>query len=167
MGGEKMTISQLIETMIGFPEGNLHDIDHLLRVWGYARTTGEQEGLDADAQYVLEAAALTHDIACPLCRERYGGAYGKRQEREGAPMVRRFLADSGMSRAQIERVSWLVGHHHTFTNVDGIDHQILLEADYIANASEGGRTADNIRRFAKTLCRTETGKRLLHAIFGV
>ena len=27
-------------------------------------------------------------------------------------------------------------HHHTYTGVDGIDYQILLEADYLVNADE-------------------------------
>ena len=49
-------------------------------------------------------------------------------------MVRDFLADTGMSEEQIERVAYLVGHHHTFIGIDGIDYQILVEADYIANA---------------------------------
>lgn len=33
------------------------------------------------------------------------------QEQESAPLVREFLADNGMTAAQIERVAYLVGHH--------------------------------------------------------
>ena len=33
-----MTIAQIMEKMIAFSEGNIHDIDHLIRVWSYART---------------------------------------------------------------------------------------------------------------------------------
>ena len=65
-----MTIAQILSKMIAASNGNIHDIDHLLRVWAYARTIGELEGLDAETQYLLEVAAITHDIACPLC----GGA---------------------------------------------------------------------------------------------
>ena len=36
---------------------------------------------------------------------------GKYQEQESAPLVREFLADTGMTAAQIERVAYLVGHH--------------------------------------------------------
>ena len=35
----------------------------------------------------------------------------KYQEQESAPLVREFLADTGMTAAQIERVAYLVGHH--------------------------------------------------------
>ena len=41
-----MTISQIMEKMIAFSNGNIHDIDHLIRVWTYAKTIGELEGLD-------------------------------------------------------------------------------------------------------------------------
>ena len=62
-----MTIAQIMEKMIAFSEGNIHDITHLSCVWTYAKTIGELEGLDADTQFILEVAAITHDIACPLC----------------------------------------------------------------------------------------------------
>ncbi len=65
-----MTIAQIMEKMIAFSEGNIHDITHLSCVWTYAKTIGELEGLDADTQFILEVAAITHDIACPLCRKK-------------------------------------------------------------------------------------------------
>ena len=69
-----------MERMIAFSDGNFHDIDHLIRVWTYAKTIGELEGLDANKQNILEVAAITHDIACPLSREKYGNTNGKHQE---------------------------------------------------------------------------------------
>ncbi len=162
-----MTVAQLMERMIAFSEGNIHDIDHFVRVWNYARTIGELEGLDAGTQYVLEIAAIVHDIACPLCRKKYGNTNGRHQEAEGAPMAAAFLKDSGMSAAQIERVAWLVGHHHTLTDIEGIDCQILIEADYIANATENGWSGANVRSFTDKVVRTAAGRRLIASIFGV
>ncbi len=86
-----MKIAEILKKMIDFSNGNIHDIDHFIRVWTYARTIAEMEGLDAETQAVLEVAAITHDIACPLCREKYGDTNGKHQEAEGVPMVRDFL----------------------------------------------------------------------------
>ena len=82
-------------------------------------------------------------------------------------MAAAFLEDSGMTAAQVERVSYLVGHHHTFTDIDGIDWQILVEADYIANATENGYSLNNVRNFAERMFKTAAGKRLLKSIFGV
>ena len=160
-----MTISQIMEKMIAFSKGNIHDIDHLIRVWTYAKTIGELEGLDRETQYILETAAITHDIACPLCREKYGNTNGKLQEKEGEPLVREFLSGSGMTDAQISRVAFLVGHHHTFTDIDGEDYQILVEADYITNASENGYSEENIRSFMQKIMKTKSGKKLLQEVF--
>lgn len=134
-----MTISQIIEKMIAFSEGNIHDIDHFIRVWTYAKTIGELESLDANTQYILEIAAIIHDIACPLCREKYGNTNGKHQEAEGMPMAKEFLRDT--------------------------DHQILLEADYIANASENGYSKKNVENFIKRIMQTDRGKELTRQIF--
>ena len=41
-----------------------------------------------------------------------------------------------VSEQKVERIIWLVTHHHTYTNIDGIDYQILIEADFLVNASE-------------------------------
>lgn len=158
-------IAELMARMIAFSEGNLHDIDHFIRVWTYAKTIGELEGLDGETQFILELAAITHDIACPLCRAKYGNTNGKHQEAEGAVLVRDFLGGFDLSPAIKERVAWLVGHHHSFTDVQGLDHQILLEADYLANASENGWSKHKIRLFRDRFMRTESGKRLAQELF--
>ena len=87
-----MITATAIQRMIEFYKGNLHDINHFLKVWAMAKTIGELEGLDAHAQSVLELTAVVHDIACPLCREKYGSASGKNQELESPPLVEAFFA---------------------------------------------------------------------------
>ena len=160
-----MNISQIMEKMIAFSNGNLHDMNHFMCVWTYAKTIGELEGLDRKTQETLEIAAIAHDIACPLCREKYRNTNGKRQEEEGGPLVRSFLADAGLSAEQVDRVAYLVSHHHTYTDIDGIDYQILIEADYIVNASESGYSPENRKNFLEEHMKTESGKRLLRSTF--
>ena len=160
-----MTVSQIMERMIAFSDGNIRDINHLICVWSYAKTIGELEKLDLDTQFILEVTAITHDIACPLCRRKYGNADGKLQEREGDPLVRSFLSDKGLTEVQIERVAFLVGHHHTLAGIDGLDWQILVEADYIVNAVENGYSLQNISHFIENNMRTESGKRLARSVF--
>ena len=159
-----MQISEIMEKMLAFSNGNIHDIDHLIRVWTYAKTIGELEKLDTGTQYILEAAAIVHDIACPLCREKYGNTNGKLQETEGERMVHEFFAGTDLSTEQIGRIAFLVGHHHTYTDVDGADYQILLEADYIANASENGYSEKNVRSFMEKIMRTASGRRLAEIV---
>ena len=49
----------------------------------------------------------------------------------------------GFSDSLIDRVCFLVGHHHTYTEIDGIDFQILVEADFLVNAREEKMTKSN------------------------
>ena len=160
-----MLIASATEKMIDFYKGNLHDIDHFLKVWALAKTIGESEGLDAHTQQVLELAAVVHDIACPLCREKYGNTNGKNQELESPPLVDAFLASLPASPQDAARVSWLVAHHHTYTNVGGPDHQILLEADFLVNAGESCFAPSAIQNARTRLFRTPTGLHLLDSMF--
>ena len=160
-----MTVSSATEKMIAFSNGNIHDIDHFIKVWAYAKTIGELEHLDAETQYILELAAITHDIACPLCREKYGSTNGKYQEAEGAPRVRGFFQNTDLTAAQIDRIAYLVGHHHTFTDVNGMDYQILLEADYIVNAAENRYSKEKIEHFISETAKTEHGIKLIREVF--
>ena len=162
-----MTTAQIMQKMITYSDGNIHDIDHFIRVWTYARTIGELEHLDGETQYILEAAAILHDIACPLCRKKYGNTEGRHQEEEGTELAWEFLSDAGVTEEQRKRIAYLVGHHHTFTGIDGLDWQILVEADYIANATENAYSKHNVRSFIQTVMKTDSAKRLAAAVFGL
>ena len=74
---------------------------------------------------------------------------------------------SGMTEAQIARVAYLVGHHHTLRNIHGPDYQILIEADYIANASENGYGKQSVMHFMDTVMKTASGKHLAASVLGI
>lgn len=79
--------------------GNLHDINHLICVWTYAKTIGELEGLEQETQTTLEIAAITHDIACPLCRRKYGNTIGKHRRRKALHWCGPFFPIRGYRRS--------------------------------------------------------------------
>jgi len=161
-----MTVSEIATRMIKYSKGNLHDINHFLKVYAYAKTIGECEKLDSKTQEVLEVAAIMHDIACPLCREKYGNTNGQYQETEGRILAEEFLVGSGYSHEFIERVVFLVGHHHTLKDIAGMDYQILIEADYLVNADESNYSEANNRNVMEHIFKTETGIALLKSIYG-
>ena len=160
-----MNIGEITKKMIEYYNGSLHDINHFLKVHAYAKTIGECEGLDELTQTSLEVAAILHDIACPLCREKYGHADGAHQEKEGPALAIQFLKGSGLPQVCVGRVVYLVGHHHTPEKVDGPDYQILLEADYLVNADEGNYTREHMEQTLNTMFRTPTGKALLQSMY--
>lgn len=160
-----MNVSEVMKKMIIYSNGNLHDINHFQKVYFYAKTIGECEQLDAKELKILEIAAILHDIACPLCREKYGNTNGKKQEIEGMPLVRQFFEETDIETDILNRVEYLVGHHHTLTDIKGMDYQILIEADYLVNADESQYSQENIRSTMEKIYKTKTGKELLQSIY--
>ena len=106
-----MKKAQMIQKMIDFYEGSVHDVEHFLKVLSYAGMIGKLEGLDEKTQDILEMAAIVHDIACPLCREKYGNTDGKHQEIESEGLLRPFLFEFNLAEEVLERVIYLVSHH--------------------------------------------------------
>ena len=162
-----MDVSEIMTRMIAYSKGNLHDVDHLLRVWGYAHTIANQENIDEKTKFIIEVAAIVHDIACPLCRIKYGNTNGKYQEKEGIVLTREFLSSCALEEDMIERIAYLVGHNHTLTNIDVMDYQILIEADFIANATENKYSDEKVLHFINRVMKTESGKRLTKAVFNL
>jgi len=91
-----VTVSEIIVKMVKQSNGNLHDIGHFMKVYAYAKTIAECEKIAPEEQKTVEIAAVIHDIACPLCREKYGNTNGKLQEQEGVILAREFLKGSGL-----------------------------------------------------------------------
>lgn len=161
----KVPVKDMMLKMIFLNTGDKWLANHLLKVWGYASLIGEKELSNDTSRSILEVSAVLHDIAIPLCREKYGSARGDLQEKEGAVLAREFLAEYELPDDFKEKVIWLVGHHHTVTDVTMPEHRILLEADYLVNADEGNRTKEQILEAKARIFRTETGIKLLESIF--
>lgn len=105
----------------------------------------------------MEVASIVHDIACPLCREKYGHTVGKMQELEGPPLAEVFLKSLGYADDFISRICFLVGHHHSYDEVDDMGYHILLEADFLVNTFESRYSSDAIEKAAMTIFKTKTG----------
>ncbi len=160
-----MKVAQIIKKMVEFSNGNLHDIKHFLKVWSYAKTIAELENIDEHTLYVLELACVVHDIACPLCREKYGNTNGANQELESPALLESFFKDTDLSATDLDRIIYLVSHHHTYTNVEGLDYQILLEADFLVNADESSLPTKSILSFRDKVFKTQAGTELLNEIY--
>ncbi len=160
-----MIISQVFIKMIESSDKNYHDINHFIKMYGLAKAIGEMEKLSEKEQMTLEIASIIHDIACPLCREKYGNTNGENQEKEGMILADKFLAFFDIPEDIKDRVVFLVGNHHTYDNIDGVDYQILLEADYLVNAFESDYSKEDVEVALRDVFRTETGVRLLREMY--
>ena len=155
----------LYREMMAYDAGDPARIQHFVKVHSFAQAIGKAEKLEEEIQFILECAALVHDIGIKLAEAKYGKSDGKFQEQEGPAEAEKMLRVIGFEEAVIERVSYLVGHHHTYTNIDGMDYQILVEADFLVNYFENGNSADTIQKSVEKIFKTKTGKDMAETMF--
>ena len=138
-------------------------IAHTLKVFGYAQGIAAGEGVTGQEREIIEYAALFHDVGIPAGMAECGSGAGPIQERLGAPiameMTKRYVSDPAI----IERVGYLVGHHHSFGIRGQRDLQILFEADWLVNLIESAEKYDRKIVYEKHFG-TETGKEYFHHV---
>lgn len=159
---EKLTIK-----MIEYFRGDPKRIQHFIKVRSFARAIAIGENVGEDALFIIETAALVHDIGIKRAEAEYGECGGKLQEQLGPPEALKMLDELGFPELVTERVCYLVSKHHTYTNIDVRDHQILIEADFIVNLYEDGESEEAVRTALDRIFKTETGKKLCSDVFGI
>lgn len=164
-----MEILALQQQMITYMGGDPRRIQHFIKVYAFAKMIGILEKLPAKTQYILEAAALTHDIGIRMGEKKYGPGMvtGKVQEQEGPGVAEKMLTELGCDADVIQRVCFLIGHHHTFENITGADYQILVEADYLVNLYEDGLPLENVETALEQIFKTPSGIKLCKTMFGI
>ncbi len=162
------TIQQLSLAMINYDNGDPKRIQHTTKVHAYAALIGRGEKLDDDTQFVLESAALVHDIGIRASEKKFGHQNGKLQEQEGPAVAKNLLTQiGGYTNAQIERICWLVAHHHTYHVCNDIDYQILIEADFLVNLFEDNEPKDAVLAVRNNIFKTKSGLKMLDDMFGI
>lgn len=158
-------IDELFTETVKYFEGDVKRIQHFTKVYSYAALIGRLEGLDGREQFTLETASIVHDIGIKNAEQKYGECSGKLQEKEGPPVAEKMLKSLGFDEEIISRVCFLVGNHHTYKNIDGIDFQILAEADLIVNFCEENTDKISIKNALESVFKTPGGISLCKAIF--
>jgi HD superfamily phosphodiesterase len=153
-------LAELIKAMIEYEQGVPRRVGHFLKVHGYARTIGELEGLPPDSQFILETASIVHDIGIRPSLEKYGSSAGKHQEQEGGAAAKAMLETLAFPLDVTRRVCYLVEHHHTYTDVNGTDYQILLEADFLVNMLEERMERAAVQSAYDKIFKTGSGRQL-------
>lgn len=156
---------KLIEKMMEYYAGDPKRVQHFLKVYEFAKLIGESESLDAETMHILRTAAIVHDIGIKISEEKYGSSNGKYQEKEGPAVAEPMLLTLGYDEAVIDRVLFLIAHHHTYNEIEGLDYQILVEADFLVNLFEDGSSRETAEKVRKNIFRTKTGIKYLGHLF--
>ncbi len=160
-------INKLHSEMIHLYRGDSKRIQHFCKVHSYAKLIAELENIGEEKQFVLEATALTHDIGIHICEEKYGNCNGKLQEKEGPALAERLLNSLGFDETVSKRVQYLIAHHHTYSDIDGIDYQILVEADFLVNLHEDNASKVAIENAYNNIFRTQAGRKICRDMYGL
>jgi HD superfamily phosphodiesterase len=140
-------------------------IQHSVKVFAFAQNIARNEQCSEDLVFTLSLAAILHDIGIRNAEEKYHSSAGNYQEREGPPVAEKLMEDLTMEKSVKDRILYLIGNHHTYTNINGIDYQILIEADFLVNIFEDRLHKESIDSIKKNIFRTKSGITLLDTLY--
>lgn len=157
-----MCIDEVVEKMKWVFTDVPYGIEHTQRVWNNATSIMDGEDVVDKTREIVSLAAILHDIGAVEAQRKYGSMEGRFQEIEGPPIAQPILERAGVPREISDRVCYIVGHHHTPAKIDGVDFQILWEADYLEylQFGEGDQDQETLRRAITENFRTTTGRHL-------
>ncbi|MCF8357712.1 MAG: HD domain-containing protein [Prolixibacteraceae bacterium] len=158
-------IASILGKMILYYGEDVRRINHALKVYGFARCIARQEKLSEKEILIVEIASVLHDIGIKEAERKYNSSSGKYQEVEGPPVARELLDGMNIEPQMLERVCYLIGNHHSYQKIDGLDFQILVEADFLVNVFENEMPAHSIEAVKKRYFKTETGGKFLENMY--
>lgn len=160
-----ISVETVLREAIAYDSPDVRRINHFLKVYAFAKMIGEGEGLSSEEQYILELSAVLHDIGIRESERKYGSCDGKYQETEGPVIAKELLERLGVEAEVVGRICYLIGHHHTYDQVDGADYRILIEADFFVNAYENEMDKETMQKVYERIFRTKTGKELFEKMY--
>lgn len=160
-------MNELIDRMILYYSGDPKRVQHFMKVYAFARIIAEEERLEESKRRVIEIAAVVHDIGIKNAEAKYGYNNGRLQEQEGPPEAKKLLEELGLDKVVIERVCYLVAHHHTYSSIDGLDYRILVEADFLVNLYEENADKTAVKNAYDSIFKTKTGRRLCAEMYNI
>ena len=116
-------IGNIIFEMIKVNKHDTQRINHALKVYGLSKSIAEAENVSSRDLQVIEIAAVLHDIGIRYCEETFGKCTGKMQEEYGPGIAEEILIKFDIPDNVKKRVLYLIAHHHTYSNIDGIDYR--------------------------------------------
>lgn len=160
---KEQVIEEMKRVFLSMPVG----IDHTLHVLNHAETIMNEENVSDTEREITTFAALLHDIGVIEAQRKYDSMEGPYQEKEGAIIARQILEKLGCRPDFTNRVSYIVGHHHTASKIDGLDFQILWDADLLENLKANAILNDDkkLSAFIQENFQTTAGKSLAYQHF--
>jgi HD superfamily phosphodiesterase len=162
---DKVYTNKIISIMLKYNSNDVRRINHALKVFAFAQNIAKCENCDEHTQTVIEYASILHDIGIHRADEIYRSGISKNHGELGHEVARELLDGLDIDSEMKERVYFLIGNHHSYEKIDGLDFQILVEADFIVNMYEDAYTPEAIAMVKQKIFKTKTGKALLDSMY--
>ncbi len=156
---------QIIDDMISYFNMDVKRINHALKVYSLCNTISGLEKLEEKDRQVVILSGILHDIGIKEAERKYNSSAGPYQEKEGPAIARDILERNFIPTAIIDRVCFLIGHHHSYSKIDGQDFQILVEADFLVNIFEDEMSEAAVFSIKSKYFKTKAGTRLLDLMY--
>lgn len=160
-----ITVAKVMQKMVRYLHGDARRIHHAIKVHSLVRNIALLSNLKRDKLTVLEITALLHDIGIPESERKYNSTAGHYQEMEGPPVARSILGGIGLDQDDLDRITYLIGHHHSYHLIDGVDFQILIEADFLVNLHEHSIDKEGAVKIREKYFKTPVGKQILNDMY--
>lgn len=155
----------LLNKMIMYFQADKKRINHAIKVLGFSKAIAFEENIDPEQFNILIAAAILHDIGIKISEEKYNSSSGRYQEIEGPDVARQLMEDMNLEQGFVDRVCYMIGHHHSYSAIDGLDFQILVEADFLVNIFEDSIERAEINSILSKIFRTKSGIDILQKMY--
>jgi hypothetical protein len=160
-----LLIDRIFDLAITYNGNDVKRINHLIKVFSFAHHIGVMEKCNAKKQTIIDISSLLHDIGIHEAERKHNSTAGNWQELEGPPVAKELLKDIDLDNTIKERVLFLIGHHHHYQNIDDIDFQILVEADFLVNIFEDEMDDHSIKNIKEKIFKTKSGIRILEKLY--
>lgn len=158
-------INDVLNLMISYNSPDIRRINHAIKVFSLALNIAENENCDKTIKEIIAYSSILHDIGIHMAEEKYNSSQGKFQEIEGPSVAKELLKELNIPQNIKDRVLYLIGHHHSYNKIDGLDFQILVEADFLVNIFEDSIERKSIENIRNNIFKTNSGISLLNKLY--
>ena len=155
----------VIKKMIDYFQTDVKRINHALKVLDFAQIISYDQSINQKTQEIINYTAILHDIGIKEAGKKYNSPIGKYQEIEGPSIAREILSSLKIKEEIINRVCYIIGNHHSYSKMEGIDFQIVIEADFLVNIFEDNMRKEAIENINAKIFKTIYGRKLIKTMY--
>lgn len=135
------------------------------KVFSFASCIAKSENLTENEIQIVEIAAILHDTGIKKSEQLHKSSAAKFQEQYGPGVANELLIEFDLDNDISDRIKFIIANHHTYNAIDGIDFQIVVEADFLVNIFEDNMQKKSIENIYHKFFKTKTGISMIENMY--